>query len=257
MPIFILCGIPGVGKTTLGDNIQRMFAKAGTNLYCLNRDAIRVNMLNLFRQAAMEKRDDFRNLIPRNFDTILTASCATKMDHRVYGRDGVVFDACNTDLTELLFLLKLLGQHWCTSMQKIHLVFVGDPSSKCSHRVIDSDPSLYSEYDHEDDSLDYFKDEHSKIPRKVLEAKRKQMEELIKPESIEILKNQKIASIYNFPARPSAEDIKLFKKTFVEPEKKRSKRIYGPKKHEKRVKDLCGSDMDEDFDSDNDEIGLE
>ena len=109
--VWVTCGIPGVGKTTISEAIRSAYPP----FHCavVSRDEIRTDILMLDEENQKHW-------------------------------SAIVIDGCHTDYKTLEGLLIFLGQFG--SRVLIHLMLIGDADSVCYHSINDRKEGDYSDY---------------------------------------------------------------------------------------------------------------
>lgn len=177
--IWITCGIPGTGKST----IAKLLHKAYSPLYSkiISRDVIRSELIQEVNQITDEEvrkqqlkiMDDFvSSLVIKQIHRLV---CNTKKEDRCA---AIIIDGCHTDYMTLLELLLTLNQ--LQDQVLINLLVVGDEDSICCTSVNHKKEGDYSDYG--PNGL------HKAVPKIIIDRKRKEFHELIRHRSKDIFK---------------------------------------------------------------------
>lgn len=177
--IWITCGIPGTGKST----ITRLLQRAYLPLYIkvISRDKIRSELIQEFNQITDEEvrkqqlkmMDDYiSTLVIKQIHRLI---CNTKKENRCA---AIIVDGCHTNYMTLLELLLTLNQ--LQDQVLINLLVVGDEESVCCTSINHKKEGDYSDYG--------VNGLHNAVPKVIIDKKRKEMHELIRHRSKDIFK---------------------------------------------------------------------
>lgn len=166
MSLFILCGVPGSGKTTVTDAMFKHELKTNHRTCIITRDDVRVRILNGPKCPYLPK-----DKMSLPVDMLCNASIISSLENEY----RAIYDGCNTSIYRLNLLLEMIRHvHFHIP---IVLIMLGDDETETKHKVVDVDATLFSEYERDEEGN--LLPNHSAIPRSVMEEKRKEMKELI------------------------------------------------------------------------------
>lgn len=171
---FVLCGLPGVGKTTLANEIKSCYFE--NDAIILSRDEIRVDILWEMRKDEPEKQKETTLYLDDQVSEKMISKIHECVDQDKYY--GIIIDGCYTNWKDLLWLLLEINNFKNDPI--INLLIIGNENSKCHYLISDKKEGDYSDYN-EDGT-------HKTIPFCVLQRKRKELKDLLE---------KRIDSLYN------------------------------------------------------------
>lgn len=165
LSFFIMCGLPGTGKTTLSEKIKNYFAE--DEAIILSRDKIRGNILWDIRKASKEEQQAVLN----NLDSKVTEKIIEilKKLRKEFEYKAIIIDGCHTNCKTLTTLISAVDDY--KNNCNIFLCIVGDHTSQCCHKITNKSEGDYSDYK-EDLS-------HDSVPDCVISKKRTELELLL------------------------------------------------------------------------------
>ena len=166
--VWVTCGIPGVGKTTISEAIRSAYPP----FHCavVSRDEIRTDILWDLRKLGPEVQE--RSL--KHMDRLTSIEVQERVGRMLDEENqkhwsAIVIDGCHTDYKTLEGLLIFLGQFG--SKVLIHLMLIGDHDSVCFHAINDRKEGDYSDYGPHG--------HHQALPDCVVKRKRAEMKDLL------------------------------------------------------------------------------
>lgn len=168
--VWVLCGLPGVGKSTLAEAIYRAYPPFRCKV--ISRDHIRTDLLWQARKGdAKGELGDLdqkvSNLVIQEVKQAINTKCCV----------GLVIDGCHTRFSVLFDLLRFLNGF--LNQIQVNLLVIGNELSECNHGVNEKNEGDYGDYSSNG--------QHNAIPRCVLVRKRKELAETLRTENMKRL----------------------------------------------------------------------
>ena len=165
--VWVLCGLPGVGKSTLADAIYRAYPPLRCRI--ISRDNIRTDLIWQARKEDPKK--EFSDLDQKVTKTVLQQ---IKQVIKTRCCVGLVIDGCHTRFSDLLNLLQFLNGF--LNQIQVNLLIVGNELSDCNHGISNKKEGDYSDYS--------TCGQHNAVPYCVLARKRKELAETLRVENL-------------------------------------------------------------------------
>lgn len=185
--IWILCGIPGTGKTTVAELLRNAYPPF--RAVTISRDEIRTDLIYDFSKLDRETRENKMNMLDEftSWEVIRRIRKLINGTPREERFSAIIIDGCHTNYMTLLELLLYLEQFG--NQVIVNLMILGDEESVCCHAINDRKEGDYSDYGPHG--------HHQALPNVVIERKRKEMHELLRQRSKDIFK--RVDEIYCIP----------------------------------------------------------
>lgn len=206
MVLFILCGLPGTGKSTFAVKIRNKFLSQRVGCIVVERDATRTGIINL-------NPGYLNGTLPLDgLERDLERVCFCQISYALDRGLDVIYDGCNVDRNALDRMLTTVK----TSHPKTLpiLVFIGSANSPCKHIITGSPSALFAEYDR--DQSGKLLPSHAAIPKEVLDRKRAQFLNLFSNGNFSNLITKHSAIAYFMTVCPPDEEVRTFEKLFCE-----------------------------------------
>ena len=165
--VWITCGIPGTGKTTLSETIRNAYPPYSCAV--VSRDEIRTDLLWDSRKLDRKTQKLQNKWMDRMTSWEVQERLARMLDDPKKHWNGIVVDGCHTDANTLENLLEFLNQY--ENRIIVHLIIVGDEDSPCFHAINDRKEGDYSDYGPHG--------HHQSLPHCVVQRKREEMKDLL------------------------------------------------------------------------------
>lgn len=182
---WVLCGLPGTGKSTFASYIEDSYPHDHCKI--IERDTARMDLLWDSRKDTV----DWKEKHQAPLDDLTTELSIERMRNAYYEYKyhGIVIDGCHTEWRTLKKILDVLSGF---SQATVNLVIVGSSSSKCMHNLSDRKTDDYGDYI-------FGTSLHTSLPKEVFEKKQLQMKELCTEDHFKQL-GELCDNIYLIPA---------------------------------------------------------
>lgn len=163
---WIMCGLPGTGKTTTCKKLVESYGDE--SVFMITRDTVRTDLLWEMRKKPelCDKICDLDNLVTEKVLQILEDHFANSEAPA----KGIIIDGCHTEINTLRKILNFIAE--LTKQNNfgviVNLVLIGSPHSICHHALNNHKEGDYS---------DYKGSFHNSLPKSVFERKRKEFEQ--------------------------------------------------------------------------------
>lgn len=165
--VWVMCGIPGVGKTTLAEGIRNAYPPFQCAV--IARDEVRTDLLWDIRKMSPEMQEKSKEWMDRMTSWEVQERLGRLLSDEKKTWSGVVIYGCHTDYKTLESLLIFLNQFG--NQVLVHLVIIGDHDSLCHHAINGREEGDYSDYGPHG--------HHQSLPDCVVKRKREEMKDLI------------------------------------------------------------------------------
>ena len=173
--IWITCGIPGTGKTTLSELLRSAYPPYSCAV--VSRDEVRTDLLWDSRKLDQETREKQNKWMDRMTSWEVQERLAKMLNDPKKHWNAIVVDGCHTDANTLRNLLDFFDQY--ENRVLVHLIIVGDEESACYHAVNARSEGDYSDYGPHG--------HHQSLPLCVINRKRTEMRDLLSKHLEEII----------------------------------------------------------------------
>ena len=165
--IWVTCGIPGVGKTTISEAIRSAYPPFQCAVVA--RDEIRTDLLWDIRKMDPEIQEKSIAWMDRMTSWEVQERLQRMLQDEKKTWSAIVVDGCHTEYNTLESLLMFLEQFGNKVI--IHLLIIGDDESLCFHAINARKEGDYSDYGPQG--------HHQSIPDCVVKRKREEMKDLL------------------------------------------------------------------------------